>query len=343
MMQNRIAIVGAGKRVNETILPAILSLDGRVDLVSIHSRTHHEIALPDGSIMESVTSLDPHYFEQVGLIIVAVNTNAIRGVLNYLEKIPRRANTNLVIDTPPLRLSELRKFNTFKGYKSVCVGEDWVTLSPVKLIQSLVSSDKIGQLETITLDRMSYRYHGLATLRAISGAQWLKSMQAGKEGGQHNEYEIVTGNNIKCRTVQPRDYKNGVLTVTGSKGWISTRSQDLQGNGHVLTFPQEAKGWLQHTKLNGEVQPIDDVEAYMTTLPFDYLKDNSALNRLKIRGYGRLLESIMQGTPQYDIRDGLYDYLAIAALERLGRFYDFALPGGAATSLLRKLVDRYRS
>ncbi len=184
-----------------------------------------------------------------------------------------------------LRISKI--FCTFAKYKSVFVGEDWVGLTPIKLIRSLLAEGKIGTLETITLDRMSYRYHGLATLRAIAETQSFRSMHSKKLEGNMIEYRIVTGNNVKCRTIQPRNYATGVLNVTGSEGWVSNQAPDRNtGNGFLMSFPENTTGWHQPMALNGAVQPPDEVETYMSTLPFEFLEDKSYINRLKFADMG---------------------------------------------------------
>lgn len=341
-MTSRIAIVGAGKRVRQTVLPGVLALGDQVVVSGIHSRKPRTLSLPDGSEITTITSLDAAEFAAVDIVIVAVPTRSIRGVLEALRFLPRSKEISVVLDTPPLRLSDIIKTRTFAGFKSVIVAEDWFKLSPVLLIKHLVAQDMIGTLNQITLDRMSYRYHGLATVRALANAAWLRSIKASKSEAGKPVYTIVTGNGVSCQTIMPRDYAQGAISVTGTRGWISNHaSEEASGDGYLIAFPQETSGWYQPMSLNGDLQSPDAVEQYMTCLPFAYLEDQTAINRLKIRGYARLIEDLMSDSVDYDIVDGLYDYVATTAVERLKYFRD--VRGLSSNkSVLRSLLSLHR-
>ena len=336
-MTPKIAIVGAGTRVRSTVLPAILALGDTVELAGIHSRKPRAVHLPDGSEVKTITSLEAKHFDGVDIVIVAVKPAAIRKVLDALNAVPGKKTMSVVMDTPPLRLSDLVKSRMFRGFKSVIVGEDWIKLSPILAIRDLVASGAIGDPKRITLDRMSYRYHGLATLRALAGSRWFRSMKATTKNGKA-AYDIVTGNGGRCVTIMPRDYDNGVISVSGTTGWVSNDPDfDGEGTGHVLGFPQDPSGWHQPTTLDGTPLPSDPVEDHMASLPLAYLEDPSMINRLKIRGYARLIEDLIAGKVEYDITDGLYDFVATTVVERLKRFRDFGA-GGGQTSLLRAVL-----
>ncbi len=337
-MTSRIAIIGAGKRVRYTVLPAVLSLGDKVDVVAIHTRNPFDVPMPGGDSLPTRTDLASLDLGSVDIVIIAVGSNSIRGVLSALEKKPGREKVSLVMDTPPLRLSEIRKLQTFRPYKSVIVGEDWIKLAPVIFTRSLLARGVLGTLKSITLDQMSYRYHGLATLRAIAGSNWFRSMRVRPLSGSKSETTIVTGNGVHCHTIQPRNYSLGHFLVEGSAGLVTNKLNSKPADRtFLLEFPEEYSGWYQPMTVNGTLQEPDAVEAAMAEMPFDFLEDPSYINRLKIAGYARLLEDLVGGRATYDIVDGLYDYMAIVASEKLGRFVDVGLSGGR-TSLVRSIA-----
>ncbi|WP_282154054.1 hypothetical protein [Ruegeria atlantica] len=335
--------MGAGKRVRFAVLPAILALGDQVLLSGIHSRKPHAVPLPDGTQLSTSTSLNAKHFEDIDIVIVAVRTNAIWGVLNALNDIPRKKDISIVMDTPPLRLSDFVKMRTFSGFKSVIVGEDWFKLSPILLIKDLITRGAIGgALHQIKLDRMSYRYHGLVTLRSIAGTRWFRSIKATMAEDGKTSYSVVTGNGISCRAILPRDYTRGTLYVAGNRGWISNHVPDGDaGDGHLIGFPLEESGWYQPISLDGNMLPSDAVDQNVTSLPLEYLEDNTAINRLKIRGYARLVEDLMTDNVEYDIIDGLYDYFATAAVERLKRFCDLPVRN-SQQSVLRIVLSLHQ-
>lgn len=341
-MTQKISIIGAGKRVKFTVLPAILALGDQVKLSGIHSRKPRSVALPDGTEMSTITSLDAKHFEDIDIVIIAVSTNAIRDVLDALNGNPRRNDISIVMDTPPLRISDFAKTRTFSDFKSVIVGEDWFKLSPILLIKDLIARNAIGRPQQIILDRMSYRYHGLAALRSIADTRWLRSIRATKSEDGKTSYAVVTGDGISCRTIMPRDYARGSISVTGTHGWISNHVPDGDtGDGYLIGFPQEAPGWYQPISLNGNTLPADAIEQYMAGLPYEYLEDQTTMNRLKIRGYARLIEDLISDSVEYDIVDGLYDYVATTAVEHLNRFRDLPVRG-PKQSLLRTMLCFHR-
>ena len=335
-------MIGAGGRIKQTVLPAVWALGDKAEIVQVHSRTPQKVDLPDGSAIDTVTSLSELDLETVDAIVIAVGTNSIRSVVDELRAKSGKENVTIIMDTPPLRVSDIRRFGIFNGFGGVAVGEDWITLSTILACKRIIDSGEIGDLRSIRLDHLSYRYHGLAALKELASVKTVSSIRRRSLGGDFFETKVKLKRNVVATTVDPRDYENGRMLIVGTRGFISDFEMlSGSGTGFQIGYPETSTGWFQPITINNELQPADEVERYMATLPYEQLLDKSRINRLKIRGYARLLEDIASGFANYPIREGLYDYFAITMAEKFGRFRDVSISRNQ-NSLFRRLMAIHR-
>jgi hypothetical protein len=273
------------------------------------------------------------------LLIVAVGPNDIRGVLTELAKKSGRSRVVLMMDTPPVRLLDVIKLGKFRGYRQVCVGEDWVRLSPVMTIRNMIQRGDVGVLRSIRLDHLGYRYHGLATLREISGTSTVASIRHRLLRGDGAVTLMKLGRGATATMIEPRNYNTGQMIVCGSTAAIGWSMGDEYIDCDIrIACPDTGAGWYQPISMNGALQPPDAVESFMAKNSLDYLGDRTRMNRLKIRGYARLVEDIAQGRQAYPIGEGLYDYLAVSTAEITGRFFDLSF-GGSRKGVVRRFMD----
>lgn len=335
----KIGIIGIGGRIKETVLPAIDALGSSATLTNVIAKTSREVAICGRESIHTNDDLNALNFEQLDLLIVAVPTKSVFNVLNRLRAFPNRKGTFLLIDTPPINLSKVWRRSVFSGYRGVGVGEDWIKLAPVLAIQQVVKSGRIGSLQHIELNRCGYRYHGLATIRHLAQANciWRAKRKPLPNEEAVTQYTLVGG--ISASMTEPRNYESGYLTVSGTDGCISDQaSSEIEGTIRI-EYPESTSGWLQEVTIDGEAQPLDDIDRRMQLMSRQHLVDDSRVNRLKIRAFARLVEDMMAGTVSYPISQGIYDYLATCCCEKLGRFVDFRLPLGPG-SLLRIFLGR---
>ncbi|MDB2576648.1 hypothetical protein OAF93_01855 [Planctomycetota bacterium] len=185
---------------------------------------------------------------------------------------------------------------------------------------------------------MSYRYHGIATLRELASSNSISTIRRRPLGGGRTECSIKIRNGVHATTIEPRAYADGRITIKGSKG-IAEFGESVpdQQSDYAIGLSKSDSGWLQGLTLNGDELPEDTIDRRMASLPLSSLEDQSSINRLKIRGYAQMLSEIAAGSNPYSIVDGLYDYTAAAISERLGGLRDPSLSNGKS-SLLRRLL-----
>lgn len=342
-MRLKVGIIGAGKRVRQTILPAILALADRAEVVGIHSRTPRKIKLPDGSERLSIAGQDDLSLGDIDVLIVAVGTNSILPVLRGLQTKRNKAGVALVMDTPPLNISHYWRLNLFKGFKRVEVGEDWTRLSPIIAAKEIIGLGKIGELRSIVLDRMGYRYHGMATVKTLASVKSVIWVRRCARGGGTFETTVKLRKNLVATMVEPRNYDKGRILISGTSGTISVFQPNTENKSEFeILYSDKRQGWYHPISINGEVRNPDRIEQVMGSLPSDYLPDNSPINLLKIHGYARFLEDIFNKVECYPISSGLYDYLSIAMAEKSGHFRDFSL-SNSRNSFIHRLLDLHQS
>lgn len=335
----RIAIIGSGRRVQETVLPAIEACGTSAKLVDIYSRTRKDVRLSDGRTATTRTDLEDFDFDGIDVLIVAVTTKAVREVLELLKKKGGRQVTVLIVDTPPLRFSELWRKRLFSGYRSVGVGEDWARLSPVVAARRVISEGRIGELRSILMFHSGYRYHALAVLKVLSGVRSIKSIRFRRFSRNCGDWDVRLGRNIIGRVIEPRDYANGRLLIVGSTGVISDYSfGHCENNSYYIEYPA-AIGWYQPVKIGGHILARDEIDDNMRTFHNRPLANSTRINLLKIGAYARILADTSLGKEAvaYPLGDGIYDYFAATIAEEYGRFLDVSFSSGR-NSLFRRLL-----
>ena len=337
-MTLRVGIIGAGKRVKYTVLPGVWALGDKAKITQINTRTPQNVDMPDGSQIPTVTSLSDLSLGSIDILIVSVGTNSIYPILSELSSKQDKDQINLVMDTPPLRLSDFRRFDIFKGFKSVTVGEDWIRLPTIIAAKKIIERGDIGELRSIRFDHFYYRYHGLSALKELASVNAVRSIRRRALGNGFFESKYQLKKNVVATSLEPRDYDNGRMLITGTNGYISNFKLGKSSKARFeIQYVNTTQGWYQPISINDEVQEPDAVDQFMSMQPFDYLEDKTEINRLKIRGFAHLLEELANGNMSYPITQGLYDYLAVAAAEKTGRFYDITL-SGSRSSLMGRIM-----
>src|SRR3989344_5169900 len=168
MAKIHVLVIGAGNRVQRTILPALYCMNQRVKLVGIYSRSSKKLLLPDAKTTLTTTiNLDSIDFTKLDVIVVAVTIQNVPQVLEILSRF-KVSNITLFLDTPVLKIADISAGKYFRLFKKVCVSEDFIFMSRYKLIKQLISAGVIGQLRHIYLFHSGYDHHATALLRFLT-------------------------------------------------------------------------------------------------------------------------------------------------------------------------------
>ncbi|MEL6907232.1 MAG: hypothetical protein AAFP22_17610 [Planctomycetota bacterium] len=321
MTKTRIAVVGSGQRVREAALPVLASLEDRFELAGVFSRKpktiragdrDHEVAPLDALDASAVAELDALY--------LVVSKPAVPSVLARLAAL-RPRGVHLLVETPVVLPRHLPKARSMRAFGAVSVTEDCVTLPLVDAVREAVEAGAIGALRTATLDRSAYAYHGVAMLKALVGAARVRRARRvpSTGGGWSRTYRFANG--AEGRTVDPRDYAVGTLTVAGTGGVLVDHDVDA---GHARNVEVERSGDRAVAVRAGDARrALSEPEQELMGTPLegsDPRRPWSWMDGMKRVGFRRLLERVADGGAAYPVLDALDDALVDYHLEKLGRY-----------------------
>jgi hypothetical protein len=321
MPKKNVLVIGSGQRVQNTILPAIYCLQDEFELLAVYSRSIKDISLFNRKMqIQTINDFSRIDFRSLDLIMVAVTLEQVPDVLKKLA-VYNTQHVRLLIDTPVLSLHDIRCARYFKKFRSVGVSEDSITLPPFVLARKLIDQGQIGKIKEISLIHSGYRYHALATLKMLTGVNYISKIKNTYSHGKIAERQIIFRNGIKASIVEPRDYSVGKFHIIGEGGAIA--DYDLSGpNLSRLDYKVEG-GIYRGLRLDGQDQTPDDLDRkYLQFIGVD-LPESNLMTTMKIRG----LMDLIFGRVEYLSVGGLYDSLAIIFSEKSGLFIDFAWGG----------------
>ncbi|MEY2784592.1 MAG: putative Shikimate 5-dehydrogenase [Planctomycetota bacterium] len=307
----RVMIIGSGKRVRETALPAFLRAGESYEIAAVCARTAKELVVDGRQFgvrpFEGVTAQD---LGGVDLVYVAVGKAATPEVLKRLVSL-QAARVDLLIDTPVLVFKHFRHTPLLARFRNVWVAEDCAFLPWIPLVHGAVESGIIGALRSATFDRSAYAYHAHATLKALVPGCSLLSARRVQRSAQESERRFQFTRQWRARVVDPRDYSCGRFRIEGEHG-------SLADAGEGLRIGLEG---IERLRAGDLVHPLDEREQALLGESSRGRSLTAAQEAMKRVGFLRLLRSIASGRGGYSLRDGLDDMVSDYWLEKTGRWW----------------------
>lgn len=314
MSVRSVAVLGVGKRVLETALPAFSKLPASFWIHSVWGRTpriveaagqRHEVRR-----FETITLKD---LEGVDLIYLCVAKDAVPQVLTRLGEL-EPYNRELLIDTPVVRFKHFRHSAKARAFRSTWVAEDCVELP---WMQAALAA--VGPLHRVEFDRSAYAYHGIATARALFSARSIPSGRRLSIGDGRHERILRFSNNRVARIVEPRDYSAGRLVFIGQGGSLSDAPQ--RGEGYFALEPELTDGAVTAISAGPVRLPLDAAESELTIGDPAGASLTARQDAMKRVGFLRLLRRIVTGKGAHPLELGLEDMVVDYWLEKLGRWH----------------------
>jgi len=333
----RALIVGAGARVQETVLPAFACLADRFELAGIYSRTLLS-ARKIGAAWQVRASddLGEFDFREIHLVVVAVTTRSVPQVVRALTAFDL-SQTVVMLDTPVLpSLNSLGSLVRLGRCKAALVSEDCIALPQVVLCRALIAQGRIGRLRRIWLFHSGYRYHAVAILRALLGGGYFRSVRTSRYAGDCAEVTLRSACGVIASIVEPRDYPSGRLLVAGDAGLISDYRL-CHPNASRIEYLYGKDGRYAGLALDGVPVPHDALDLrFFEHLPAGVRARGGVMGYLKIRALMTLLDAVVTGESRYryPLRAGLYDSILSLVWTRTPLWLDpMALFGSSVIDL----------
>ncbi|MCK6448584.1 MAG: hypothetical protein L6Q99_19505 [Planctomycetes bacterium] len=335
MSPRRVWIVGAGKRVKETAVPAFLAAREHFEIAGVLGRNARNETLGGATFaVRELAKLDASAFSENDLAYVAVGKQAVPEVLGRLARLgPERFD--LLVDTPVLLLKHFRHAELFGRFRNVWVAEDCFYLPWLDVVREELASGELGPLVEARFLHAAYAYHGFATLKALFGVERIRSARRKRIADGFRRTATIDSQR-RGVIVEPRDYAKGWIELHCAKGAIGER-------GHVPPGGRELAPVLDGRDCVGFRVGERDVrlaprEVELARGPEPGAGVTARQEALKRVGFLRLVEAIAAGRGGYLLETGLDDMLVDYALEKSGRWHANAL-----TSIDSKLARTFYS
>lgn len=310
MSARRVWIVGAGRRVRETALPAFLSLEGRFEVAGILARSARDLdAAGRRFAVRALSDARGADFAAGDVLYVAVGKDAVPGVLRRLAQYDR-GRLDLLIDTPVLKVKHLRHEHLLDGWRRASVAEDVVHLPWYEVVRAAV-----GGVRRVTFDRSAYAYHGVAQAKALCGSRLVHARRERLPGGATRR-ELAFESGARAVILEPRDYAQGRVVVEGDRGTCSDRFE--AGESGVALEVLAADGRCGGFRAGDATDRLAPEEVALTAADAPGASVVARMESMKRVAFRRLAAEVAAGRGGYPIAEGLEDMAVDWFLERFG-------------------------
>jgi hypothetical protein len=334
MTRLAVTVIGAGRRVLETALPAFAAAGDAFHVARVLARRERPIESGGTNIaVRPLATLDAPQVAATDVFYVAVGKGAVPTVLAALTAFDV-SHAVLLIDTPVLLWKHFRHVARFDRFARVAVAEDCAML-PWYALAFRLARDDFGRLEEVEFVRSAYKYHAGAMAKGLlqAGPPLAASARAiAGAGGSATRREYAFAGGRRAIVIEPRDYAQGSVTLRFEHG-IATDAADLaagdrdRGLEVVKIEPVIAGGRCVGLGAGRHEMRFDAAERALLRFDDPSLSLTARMEDWKRLGFVALLRVIAAGGIPYPVNDGLDDALVDLHLEKFRRFRRNALTG----------------
>ncbi len=291
-------IIGSGYRVRNSFLPALRLLDSDVEVVGVHSRNiahAREAGEPFGvGAVENLRSLRPG---DVDAVMVSVTPTSNLAVLRATAHLAPGAA--LVMDTPAaVRWGDLRQLALYRRWRTVRVAEDFMNLPQFRLVGRAIAAGAVGDVVSIRLEKMGYRYHALALLRSWLGFPLVRSAHCrwSRGGAVNIVYRFPGG--VTGEVIEPFTGAEGPFEVVGTRASITGHSMGhaiAGADGGRLERLEDHKGLFGFRVVGLGAETTTSVPS-LAPLRAMGLEDDSEFNLLRVDALCQIISSLWSPT-----------------------------------------------
>jgi len=319
MTKKKILIIGSGKRVHATLLPVLETLRERYSVHKICSKDDLTIRLNSLEYRtESIKNVGADELAAIDLVYLAVTKQSVPSVLKALTRYDV-SGIDLLIETPVLLFKHICHASLLKRFKNVWVAEDCVALPCFDVVKDLVGRAVIGDLKQVVFNQSAYKYHGLASLKALLNCNRITSAFRKKIDAHSVRRNLRFANRKNGQVFEPRDYGKGRFILEGNKGSISDYPDAGQGN-RVLE-PIISNATCTGFRVGDDSTHLEQDEVGLMGKITGGSSVTSIMEPMKRVGFSRLMKSIHAGKGAYPLEEALDDMVIDYYLDKIGFFF----------------------
>lgn len=320
MTPTTIAVVGAGQRVVNDVLPVIASLPDHASLAGVFTRTPRALEVGGATVpARPLDELVERGLTGIDLVHVVVAKGAVPSVVERLARGGGARDCDLMLETPGLLYKLLGRRAVLAPWRRVFVSEDTTTLPLWDVVAGFATEH--GAVDDVLLDRCGYAYHGVAMARRLLGGGHVRRARrrTADDGRDVRRFEVVRadGSVGSATVVGPRDYAASSLRVRAGQRTLGDRA-DADVRLAALLDGERCLGFAA----GGHEERLEPAESDLMG-PWSPTQGDALtphMHGLKRIGLRRLFARHASERGGYALADGLEDMAVDWHLERFGRY-----------------------
>ena len=163
---NNSLIIGFGKRVKNTVIPALKMInDGNI---YVYSRIFEKIILEKNKYeIEPLKEIDNNFLKNINRIFICTPNEIF---LNIVQKISKFTvnKINLYIDTPLIpKIANIKIEKYKRNFKNIFVLEDFYFNPLNEIINKIIKDNNLDSIKKIEYINSGHSYHSLAQSRYL--------------------------------------------------------------------------------------------------------------------------------------------------------------------------------
>lgn len=308
-----VLVIGTGKRVLQTALPAFAAHSDKFQIASLYARRAKTVSANgrdyEVGAFENFSAKD---LEGIDLVYLAVTKDAVPQVLAKLTSFDV-ASTDVLIDTPVVRFKHFRHSARLNAFRNAWVAEDIAFLPWLETLNAAFTAGDLGSLRTVILNQSAYAYHGVSLAKSVSACNTIKRGRRTANTAHAGTRFMRLSSGVQIHIIEPRNYEAGSMIFAGSKGVIADYPfrkgtqllESLVENGRVTGF-----------RCGEHSTTLTPAESALTTGDPDRATVTHRMNACKRVGFARLIASIAAGKGGYPVQEAMDDMVVDYHLEK---------------------------
>ena len=348
----KLAIIGFGKRVQGTILPALVYNQNKIQLSTIYTRKKTQIAdsiVSQHNVDSHTSNLKDFQPENYQFVYFGIPSTQLLSVIETIvTQYDNLKHLNVILDTPfpigknPFQVFKLAKL--LRKFRTHTVLEDCIYLEPYAHSSPVSQSMKLGKPRFSHFLHSGFRYHAYSQIKAFHHIKnfnfvvRLKKHPCSQQLIFHKFRHVAT-------ITEPRNYTYGQFSFWYEDGIYSDfiTNESSEGLVNLLVDPKIVDNKLIafNIKTNGEdvyeIPLCDKIPVDKKDIKYSIWKIT------KINAVSILLGSIISDDKKiYNTVDCVYDSLVDIFVRRIGFFFDIPIPLTNSTILYEILKKMFK-
>lgn len=329
----RVSIVGAGKRVLETALPALRAAGDLFQLHAVFARSERSLTIEGDEklAVRALSTLSDRDVAATDVFYVAVGKASIGAVLSALTRFDVSKKT-LFLDTPVLLWKQIHHLAKIERFGKAGVPEDCVALPWYDVVKGFQTQRGLSAPRNVTFYYSAYKYHGLAMAKTLLEDERIVAASIARKrlkDGEHVSRVVSFARGGVAKIHEPRNYAtgwtaldwDGVSLVSGPREYFDsargTASSAYEPVFFELLFRNDRCVGFRAGDARSD---LDDAEQGLQLCRGEALSLTARMEDWKRIGFLRLLRRLARGEAGYPVIAGIDDSLVDWQLDKFGRY-----------------------